>query len=86
VISSGSDSRVIRLRPRAPTSPPAHRGETPIGYPASDESPIPDLSNYECAESEADYRHRMVMNAIALAFVSLLSLAGFWLVNAIAHS
>jgi len=28
----------------------------------------------------------MVMNAIALAFVSLLSLARFWLVNAIAHS
>jgi len=28
----------------------------------------------------------MVVNAIALVFVSLLSLAGFWLVNAIAHS
>jgi len=28
----------------------------------------------------------MVVNAIALVFVSLLSLAGFWLVNVIAHS
>jgi hypothetical protein len=28
----------------------------------------------------------MVVNAIALIFVSLLSLAGLWLVNAIAHS
>jgi len=28
----------------------------------------------------------MVINAIALIFVSLLSFAGFWLVNAIAHS
>jgi len=28
----------------------------------------------------------MVVNAAALVFVSLLSLAGFWLVNAIAHS
>jgi len=28
----------------------------------------------------------MVVNAVALVFVSLLSLAGFWLVNAIAHS
>jgi len=86
VISSCSDSRVIRLCPRAPTSSPARRGETPIGYLASDESPIPDLSNYECAESEADYRHRMVVNLIALVFVGLLSFAGFWLVNAIAHS
>jgi len=29
---------------------------------------------------------RMIIGAIALVFVSLLSLAGFWLVNAIAHS
>jgi hypothetical protein len=28
----------------------------------------------------------MVINAVALVFVSLLSLAGFWLLNAIAHS
>jgi len=28
----------------------------------------------------------MVINAVALVFVSLLSLAAFWLVNAIAHS
>jgi len=28
----------------------------------------------------------MVVNLIALVFVGLLSFAGFWLVNAIAHS
>jgi len=28
----------------------------------------------------------MVINAVAMVFVSLLSLAGFWLVNVIAHS
>jgi hypothetical protein len=28
----------------------------------------------------------MVINAVALVFVGLMSLAGFWLVNAIAHS
>jgi hypothetical protein len=37
-------------------------------------------------ESEDEYRHRMVVNAIALVFVSLLGVAGLWLVNAIAHS
>ena len=44
------------------------------------------LDAYESPESEEDYRHRMIVNAIALVFVSLLSVAGFWLVNAIAHS
>ena len=44
------------------------------------------LDAYESPESEEDYRHRMIVNAIALVFVSLLSAAGFWLVNAIAHS
>jgi hypothetical protein len=61
----------------------SQRGKAPIGYCGS---PVADLSKYECPESEDDYRHRMVINAIALVFVSLLSLAGFWLVNAIAHS
>jgi hypothetical protein len=52
----------------------------------SDYSPVADLSKYESPESEDDYRHRMVINAVALVFVSLLGLAGFWLVNVIAHS
>jgi hypothetical protein len=32
--------------------------------------------------SEDDYWHRIVLNTIGLVFVSLMSLAGFWLVNA----
>jgi hypothetical protein len=85
-ISSDADSRVIRLRPRTSASPRSHRGKAPIGYSAPDDSPVPDLSKYECPESEDDYRHRMVVNAAALVFVSLLSIAGLWLVNAMAHS
>jgi hypothetical protein len=34
-----------------------------------------------CPESDDEYRHRMVMNAIALVFTSLLILAGLWLAN-----
>jgi hypothetical protein len=64
----------------------SQRGKSPIGYSGPGYSPVPDLSKYESPESEDDYRHRMVVNAIALVFVSLLSLAGLWLVNAIAHS
>ena len=86
VISSDADSRVIRFRSRTGASHRSQRGNTPIGYSGSDHSPVADLSKYESRESEDDYRHRMIVNAIALVFVSLLSVAGFWLVNAIAHS
>jgi len=86
VISSDADSRIIRFRSRTGASQQSHRGKAPIGYSGPDDSPVRDLSKYECPESEDDYRHRMVINAIALVFVSLMSLAGFWLVNAIAHS
>ena len=86
VLSSDADSRVIRFRSRTDASPRSQRGKGPIGHSGPDYSLVPDLSKYECPESEDDYRHRMVINAVALVFVSLLSLAGFWLVNVIAHS
>jgi Protein of unknown function (DUF3182) len=86
VIPSDPDSRVIRFQSRMGTSHGNHRRKVPIGYSRPDNSPVSDLSKYECLQIEDDYRHRMVVNAIALVFVSLLSLAGFWLVNAIAHS
>jgi hypothetical protein len=84
-ISSYTDSRVIRFQSRTDSSH-LRRGKASIVYPAPGDSPVPDLSKYERPESEDDYRHRMLINAIALVFVSLLGLAGFWLVNAIAHS
>jgi hypothetical protein len=84
-ISSDADSRVIRFQSRTDSSH-RHRGKASIAYSGPGDSPVPDLSKYERSESEDDYRHRMLINAIALVFVSLLSLAGFWLVNAIAHS
>jgi hypothetical protein len=85
-ISSEADSRVIQFRSRTGASHLSHRAKAPIGYSRPDDSPVPNLSKYECPESEDDYRHRMVVNAVALVFVSLLSLAGLWLVNAMAHS
>jgi hypothetical protein len=84
-ISSDADSRVIRFQSRKDSSH-RHRGKASIAYSGPGDSPVPDLSKYERSESEDDYQHRMLINAIALVFVSLLSLAGFWLVNAIAHS
>jgi hypothetical protein len=86
VISSGTDSRVIRFRSRAGALHRSQRGKASTAYSESDDSSVADLSKYECPQGEDDYRHRMVVNAVALVFVSLLSLAGFWLLNAIAHS
>jgi hypothetical protein len=86
VISSGTDSRVIRFRSRAGASHRSQRRKASTAYSGSDDSPVADLSKYECPQSEDAYRHRMAVNAVALVFVSLLSLAGFWLLNAIAHS
>jgi Protein of unknown function (DUF3182) len=86
VISSDTDSGVIQFPSQTGASNQGARGKAPVGYCGPDQSPVPDLSKYECPASEDDYRHRMAINAIALVFVSLLSLAGLWLVNAIAHS
>jgi len=86
VISSDAASRVIQMRSRTGASHRSHQGKSLTACSGSDYSPVADLSKYESPESEHDYRHRMAVNAIALVFVSLLSLAGFWLANAIAHS
>jgi hypothetical protein len=83
-ISSDPDSHVVRFESRTAAS--HRRGKALTGHWGPDYSPVPDLSKYECLGSEDEYRHRMVVNAIALVFVSLLSVAGLWLVNAIAHS
>jgi uncharacterized protein DUF3182 len=69
VISSDADGRVIRFRSRTGASHRGQRGNAPIGYSGSDYSLVADLSKYESPESEDDYQHRMIVNAIALVFV-----------------
>jgi hypothetical protein len=81
-----ADGRVIRFRPRAAASHRSHLGRAPISHSPPDYSPVPDLSKHERPESIDDYRHRMVVNAIALVFVTLLIFAGLWLVDMMAHS
>jgi hypothetical protein len=71
--------RVIRFRPRGTPpwrlSPPRpRRGNTPVR----------DLSKYESAKGEDDYRHRMTMNALALVITSVLVVVGTWLAVSIA--
>jgi hypothetical protein len=57
------------------TSPRAHWGKAP------DYSPVPDLAENECPESDDEYRHRMIINALAFVSTTLLVLAGLWLAN-----
>ena len=72
---SESENRVLPFRPRgslltrnAPR-PPA----------------VPDLQKYERIPQEPDdYRHRMMMNVIAVVIVSLLISAGVWIADTIA--
>ena len=73
--SNDEVGRVIPFRPRMRTSPRGHWGKAP------DYSPVPDLAEYECPESDDEYRHRMIVNAVALVFISLLIFAGVWLAN-----
>ena len=56
-------------------------GKAPIRNFERDHSPGPDLAKYEWPQTDDEYRHRMIINAIALVFTSLLILAGLWLAN-----
>lgn len=69
----------LRRRTRA-LSPPA-----PAAPPRDGESePIDDLARYEDEDLNIDYRHRMLMNMIAVAIVALLVGAGVWIADTIA--
>ena len=51
----------------------------PIGDSGPDYSPVPDLAKFQDPEGDNEYRHRMIVNAIAAVYTSLLILAGAWL-------
>jgi hypothetical protein len=71
--------RVTRLRPRMGRMPARHWRNPPIDDCSRHHSPVPDLAKYECPESDDEYRHRMILNAVAFVFTSLLVLAGVWI-------
>jgi hypothetical protein len=47
-------------------------------------SPVQDLEQFERTEGEDDYRHRMVMNGMALLVTVLLIAGGIWIANSMA--
>jgi len=80
--SGNAGRRVILFRPRAgqpsPVGTPAPAG----GHGAS--SPVSDLAKFERTQEQDDYRHRMIVNAVALAFTVVLAAAGIWIAESMA--
>jgi hypothetical protein len=75
--------RVLRFQLRRRASPQRPRGSaaTPDG---SGTEPIDALAQYEDEDRNVDYRHRMLMNVIAVMIVVLLIGAGVWMADTIA--
>ena len=77
--------RVVTFRPRS-SGPLQNRASGDESAAKFDTSAVADLQKYQRArEEEEDYRHRMVVNGLALAFCIVLAVAGVWLVNEIAE-
>jgi hypothetical protein len=49
----------------------------------SEAEPLDDLAQYEDEDIHIDYRHRMLMNVIALGIVTVLVGAGVWIADII---
>ena len=75
--------QVLRFQPRRHAGPQAARdwATKPDGR---ETEPIDELAAFEAEDRHIDYRHRMVMNAIAVAIVALLVGAGVWIADTIA--
>lgn len=73
--SSATDDRVVDFRTRRAFQPAGGRSES---------QPADDIDRYARDAAPDDFRHRMVVNAIAFLFVAALVLAGFWLADTIA--
>jgi hypothetical protein len=69
----------FQLRRRVAT--PRH---APIAPAGDGGEPIDDLAAFEEEDGHIDYRHRMLMNVIAVAVVSVLITAGVWIADTIA--
>ena len=72
--ASDNERRVVNFR----------RGRTGARAPATP-PPVEDLAKYERGEAPDDYRHRMIVNALALLFVIALIGAGYWLADTMAR-
>jgi len=73
---------LFRQRRRGAALPPARA--TPAAADDQAKEPIDDLAQYEQEHETDNYRHRMLMNVIAVVVVALLVSVGVWLADTIA--
>jgi hypothetical protein len=77
-----SDDRVVPLRPRRPRADNDNRS---IATGAPEQS-VGDLRRFEAREDAPDdYRHRMIVNALALLVCILLVAGGVWIATKMAQ-
>ena len=75
-------AQVLRFRPR---TRPGERLSPPLANQPDEES-FDHLAKYEEEQDDGDnYRHRMLMNVIAVVVVSLLVGVGVWIADTIAE-
>jgi hypothetical protein len=68
-----------------PFAPRGSRAASSLRPPAPGASPVEDVGKYAKSGEADDYRHRMKTNAIALLFVALLVVCGYWLADTMAQ-
>jgi hypothetical protein len=75
--------QILRFQLRPPAGLHTSRN-SPVMPDDGDIEPIDDLARYEEEDGHIDYRHRMLMNVIAVVIVSVLVGAGVWIADTIA--
>jgi hypothetical protein len=79
------ETRVVPLRPRHPQAGNDNR-PAPLSGPARPDPAIGDLMRFERkGDDHDDYRHRMLVNALAFVVCIFLVLAGVWLATKLAQ-
>ena len=73
--------QILSFQLRRRLGMPRHAPIAPDGEGAE---PVDDLAAFEDEDGHIDYRHRMLMNVIAVVIVSVLISAGVWIADTIA--
>jgi hypothetical protein len=76
---NGGSGQILSFQVRRRLGMPRH---APIAPDANE--PADDLAVFEEEDGHIDYRHRMLMNVIAVVIVSVLISAGVWIADTIA--
>ena len=78
-IRANGSGQILSFQLRRRVATPRHAPIAPDGDKAVD-----DLAAFEEEDGHIDYRHRMLMNVIAVVVVSVLISAGVWIADTIA--